>query len=128
MVVYDKNPFLLKKGTSKKLQPCYSGPFVVTRLPSPNTVKIRHMDSSIELEKSVHVERLKLADFSTSNPFSQRLVAVAREEERRQQDKFLHENSSTLKTKPPPKKPRRKILSSKISSTRVAALSFIKLR
>ena len=122
MVCYVRNPFLLNKGTSKKLQPCFSGPFVITRLPSPNTVKLRHMDSSMELERSVHVERLKLANFSTQNPFSQRLIASAREESRRQQNRFLAENSTLLKKKPPAKKPKRHVISSKLNSLKCEIL------
>ena len=122
MVCYVKNPFLLKKGTSKKLRPVYSGPFIITSLPSPNTVKICHMDSTIELEKSVHVERIKLAERSAKNPFSERLVNSARDATRRSQEQFLNENADVLISKPPHTKPRKKIVSSKISSLKCGIL------
>ena len=114
-VVYVKVPSLLKKGTSKKLQPVYAGPFVVTRLPSPNTVKLRHIDSLEEITKSVHVERIKLSgsDPDTINPFQHRLINSARKAQRERQEDLLSQKSSD--------KRRKKILASKVAALKVSS-------
>ena len=59
-LVYVKNPALIVKGTSKKLQPLFSGPFLIIELPSKFTAKLRRLSDGKTMHKNVHVERLRL--------------------------------------------------------------------
>ena len=58
-LVYLHIPNLLSKGTSKKLQPTYSGPYMIVRETSPVTVILRRLQDGHVAAKSVHVSRLR---------------------------------------------------------------------
>ena len=58
-LVYLHIPNLLSKGTSKKLQPTYSGPYMIIRETSPVTVILRRLQDGHVANKSVHVSRLR---------------------------------------------------------------------
>ena len=61
--VYVKNKFRQLKGTSEKLQPLYAGPYLIIKLPSPFTVRVRRLSDGKTIAQSVHVERLKRVNF-----------------------------------------------------------------
>ena len=71
-IVYVKNPSIIVKGTSKKLQPIFSGPFLIIELPSRFTAKLRRLADGKTLPKNVHVQRLKLVSQFKENPFIHR--------------------------------------------------------
>ena len=58
-LVYLHVPSLLKKGTSKKLQATYTGPFMILRETSPVTVILKRLQDGKVLKKSIHVSRLR---------------------------------------------------------------------
>ena len=58
-LVYLHIPTLLRKGTSKKLQPTYSGPYIIIRKTSPVTVVLRRLQDGHVFKKSIHVSRLR---------------------------------------------------------------------
>ena len=58
-VVYLHIPTLLTPQTSKKLQPTYSGPYLITEITSPYTVKIKRLSDGFVAAKSVNIERLR---------------------------------------------------------------------
>ena len=66
-MVYVKNKFRLKADTSRKLQPLYSGPYMIVELPSKFTAKLRVLKTGITIQQTVHVERLKKVNFKKPN-------------------------------------------------------------
>ena len=52
-------PNLLAPATSKKLQPTYSGPYMVTEVCSPYTVHLRRLSDGKMTTKSINTERLR---------------------------------------------------------------------
>ena len=61
-LVYVKNQYRLQKGTSKKLQGLYQGPFMVTDRPTKHTATLRRLSDGKTLKNNVHLERLKLVN------------------------------------------------------------------
>ncbi|CAC5369828.1 unnamed protein product [Mytilus coruscus] len=61
--------YMLKEvvGPGKKLQPKYSGPYVVHEILSPHLVKLREKDSGKLLKNPVHLDRLKIAKRAITN-------------------------------------------------------------
>ncbi|CAC5402263.1 unnamed protein product [Mytilus coruscus] len=62
--------YMLKEvvGPGKKLQPKYSGPYVVHEILSPHIVKLREKDSGKLFKNPVHLDRLKIAFVRAPNP------------------------------------------------------------
>ena len=58
-LVYLHIPTLIKKGTSKKLQATYSGPYIIVKTTSPVTVVLRRLQDGHVFKKSIHVSRLR---------------------------------------------------------------------
>ena len=58
-IVYLHIHGLLKKGVSKKLQPTYSGPYMITKATSPVTFILRRLQDNYVLKKSIHAARLR---------------------------------------------------------------------
>ncbi|CAC5394394.1 unnamed protein product [Mytilus coruscus] len=55
-------------GPGKKLQPKYSGPYVVHEILSPHIVKLREKDSGKLFKNPVHLDSLKIAFVRAPNP------------------------------------------------------------
>ena len=72
-LVYVKNQYVITKNTSKKLQPLYSGPYIVLDIPSKFTVKLRRLSDGRTMERNVHMERVKPITNMKGNRFLHRL-------------------------------------------------------
>ena len=73
-IVYLQIPNLLKQGTSKKLQPIYSGPYLVCKRPNIHTATLRDIKTGKLLTRNVHVDRLKRITDIRNNKFAGRLI------------------------------------------------------
>ena len=73
-IVYLRIPNLLKQGTSKKLQPIYSGPYLVCKRPNIHTATLRDIQTGKLLTRNVHVDRLKRITDIRNNKFAGRLI------------------------------------------------------
>ena len=73
-IVYLRIPNLLKQGTSKKLQPIYSGPYLVCKRPNIHTATLRDIKTGKLLTRNVHVDRLKRITDIRNNKFAGRLI------------------------------------------------------
>ena len=62
--------YMLKEavGPGKKLQPKYSGPYVIHEILSPHLVKLREKDSGKLFKNPVNLDRLKMAFVRAPNP------------------------------------------------------------
>ena len=73
-IVYLQIPNLLKQGTSKKLQPIFSGPYLVCKRPNIHTATLRDIKTGKLLTRNVHVDRLKRITDIRNNKFAGRLI------------------------------------------------------
>ena len=73
-IVYLQIPNLLKQGTSKKLQPIYSGPYLVCKRPNIHTATLRDIKTGRLMTRNVHVDRLKRITDIRNNKFAGRLI------------------------------------------------------
>ena len=73
-IVYLQIPNLLKQGTSKKLQPIFSGPYLVCKRPNIHTATLRDIRTGKLLTRNVHVDRLKRITDIRNNKFAGRLI------------------------------------------------------
>ena len=73
-IVYLHIPNLLKQGTSKKLQPIFSGPYLVCKRPNIHTATLRDIKTGKLLTRNVHVDRLKRITEIRNNKFAGRLI------------------------------------------------------
>ena len=65
-IAYLHIPSLLVKSTNKKLQPTYSGPYMITELPSKHTAKLRRLSDGVVTKKSISLDRLRKPPKSTA--------------------------------------------------------------
>ena len=73
-IVYLQIPNLLKQGTSKKLQPIFSGPYLVCKHSNIHTATLRDMKTGKLLTRNVHGDRLKRVKDIRNNKFAGRLI------------------------------------------------------
>ena len=58
-IVFLKNEYRLKKGTTMSLQDLYRGPYLILDLPSASTATIKNLDDGSIISPNVHIKRLK---------------------------------------------------------------------
>ena len=73
-IVYLQIPNLLKQGTSKKLQPIFSGPYLVCNRSNIHTAILRDVKTWKLLTRSVHSDWLKRVTDIRNNKFAGRLI------------------------------------------------------
>ena len=75
-IVYLYIPSLLAKATSKKLQPTYSGPYMITEICSQHTVHMRRLADGHMTTKPINIERLKKPSTATSSMAIKKRIEV----------------------------------------------------
>ena len=73
-IVYLQIPNLLKQGTSKKLQPIFSDPYLVCKHSNIHTATLRDIKTGKLLTWNVHGDRLKRVKDIRNNKFAGRLI------------------------------------------------------
>ena len=67
-------PYRLLPNTSYKLQPQYTGPFMITQRPTISTVRIKRLADGVEFNKSVNIQRIKKVQATDTNRCVKRLL------------------------------------------------------
>ena len=73
-LLYLHIPYRLLPNTSYKLQPQYTGPFMITQRPTISTVRIKRLSDGVEFKKSVNIQRIKKVQATDTNRFLKRLL------------------------------------------------------